>query len=103
MDGEMMREDNQMDRDLTDLTPDEIMERWEALRQRVVNCWEAMAEVLPPAFKQVVHVVRAFMVQLQRAQLGTSLAHHWWIPERFAYWLSDKWPERWLPELRFTE
>jgi hypothetical protein len=90
--------DNQMDRDLT---PDEIMKQWETLRKDILSYWDVVTGVLVPAIQQVMDAICAFVVQLQRVQLLTDLMQHWWMPDWLAYWLSDKWPERWLPELRF--
>lgn len=54
-----------------------------------------------PVFRQVMDETYELVVQLRRFQLQFDLVHHWGMSNRFAYWLSDKWPERWLPELRF--
>jgi len=66
---------------------------WEMLRQDFLVLQEAIAKVLEPAFRQVIDAIRTFIIQLQRTQLAVNLARRWWISERFAYWLSDKWPE----------
>ena len=85
-----------------DLTPDEVVEQWEVLHQRVADCWEVIAEALVPAFRRAMDAVCSFMVQLRRVQLYANLLTRWpWIPERLVHWLAAKWPERWLPELRF--
>ena len=86
-----------------DLTHDEVMEQWETLRQSILDCWEIITEVLVPVFRQSMDAICAFVVQLRRFQLQFDLVHRWRMSSRFAYWLSDKWPERWLPELRFVE
>ena len=94
-----------MDRDLTDLTPDEtdeIMKQWEVLRQRVVDCWEAIAEVMFPVMQNVMNQIVALIVWVRREQLYWSLTR-WRVPDRPARWVADKWPERWLPELRFEQ
>lgn len=88
-----------MDRDLT---RDEIVEQWEALHQKLTDLGEVIAEALEPAFRRVIGAACSFMIQLRRVQLYANLLTRWpWIPERLAHWLSAKWPERWLPELRF--
>lgn len=88
---------NRMDKDLT---LDEAKEQWEVLRQSVLSYWEVITETFIPAIRQVMDAIHAFVVQLQRVQLCANLMRRWWIPDRLARWLSDKWPERWLPELR---
>ena len=79
----------------------EIVEQWEALHQSILDLGRAVTEVLTPMFQQVMDAVYLFAIQLRRVQLYISLTQRWRIPERPARWLSDKWPERWLPELRF--
>jgi len=96
--------DNQMDRDLTDLTHDEVMEQWEVLRQSIVSYyWGTLTEVSVLFIRQVVDAIHRFMTQLQRVQLLADLRQHWWMPDWFACLLIAKWPERWLPELRFEQ
>lgn len=90
-----------MDRDLTGLTHDEVREQWEVFRQSILDLGEAIAEALVPVFQQVTDAIHELIIQLRRFQLQSDLVHHWRMPNCLAYWLSDKWPERWLPELRF--
>lgn len=87
-----------MDRDLT---LDEVIEQWEVVCQSLLDLGEAIAEALVPAFRRVTGTIYSFAIQLCRVQLYANLTQRWRIPHRFAHWLSAKWPERWLPELRF--
>lgn len=85
------------------ITHDEIRKRQKVLRLGFLVCGlgEDMAEAMMPAFPQVANVAYSFVIPLRHIQLYADLLRRWWIPDRFAHWLSDKWPERWLPELRF--
>jgi len=87
-----------MDRDLTNLN--EAMEQWEALRQSLLDLRETIAKFVVPAWEKMVVQIRVFIIWVRREQLYWSLTK-WKVPEQFARWLADKWPERWLPELKF--
>ena len=58
-----------------------------------------MEEVLGPTFGEVGSRVQTLFGLLRRLQLGVGI-RCWHIPWAIAYWLSQHWPRRWLPELK---
>lgn len=51
-------------------------------------------------FRQFVEILLRIQVALRRIQLEVVLMRRWYVPNDMAYWLSHRWPKRWLPELR---
>lgn len=81
----------------------EFRAKAEELHQKLTDLGEAIAKALEPAFRRVTGAICSFMIQLCRVQMYADLTQRWRIPHRLAHWLSAKWPERWLPELRFSD
>ena len=81
----------------------ETLKQWKVLHQSLLDLGETIAEALAPVFQRVtgVDAIHSAVIQLRRVQMYADLTQRWRMLRCLAYWLSDKWPERWLPELRF--
>ena len=67
---------------------------------KIIDPWEA----LQVADGELAKALGSFLIiPLRRAQLYSDLSQKWWIPGWLAHRLSAWCPERWLPELRFSE